>query len=324
MTTVLITGGHSGIGLAAARELAAAGTDLVLAGRTTERMQPVADELAAEHGIAVTLLRLDTSSLASIRDAAAQVARWRETDRIDAIDALLCNAGGRFDGPVTYSSDGFETTFATNHLGNVLLVELLLPHLTPDARVIVTASGTHDPDSVDGKLVGAAVEPDANVLAMVGKDGRPPLSAGKRYSTSKMCAVMYCYELDRRLRAAGSSVGVIAFDPGQVPETGFLRDMPRIVQWLATTSLFSWVSKRIGGVVSDVAFSGASLAELAVDPRYAGRSGEYFQANQGVLSSVRSATLTYDRARSAKLWEDSAALIARSTSGPVGPVGPAR
>lgn len=309
MTTVLITGGHSGIGLAAARDLAAAGTDLVLAGRSLHRMQPTADELTARHGIAVTLLQLDTSSLASVREVAAEVVRLQDSGALPLLDAVLCNAGGRFDGPVTYSSDGYETTFATNHLGNVLLVELLLPAMATSARVVVTASGTHDPDSVDGRLVGAAVEPDAMVLARVGKDGAPVLSAGKRYSTSKMCSIMFCYELDRHLRAAGSSVTSIAFDPGQVPETGFLHDMPRIVQWLATTALFSWVSKRIGGVVSDVAFSGASLAALATSPEYTGRTGEYFQANQGTLSSVRSATMTYDRPRAAKLWADSHTLI---------------
>lgn len=309
MTTVLITGGHSGIGLAAARDLAAAGTDLVLAGRSLQRMQPTVDELTARHGVAVTLLQLDTSSLASVRDAAAVVARLQDSGDLPLLDAVLCNAGGRFDGPITYSADGYETTFATNHLGNVLLVDLLLPAMAETARVVVTASGTHDPDSVDGRLVGAAVEPDAMTLAHVGKDGAPVLSAGKRYSTSKMCSIMFCYELDRHLRAAGSTVTSIAFDPGQVPETGFLRDMPRVVQWLATTSMFSWVSKRIGGVVSDVAFSGASLAALATSAQYVGRTGEYFQANQGKLTSVRSATLTYDRPRAAKLWKDSHTLI---------------
>ncbi|MFZ6990756.1 SDR family NAD(P)-dependent oxidoreductase [Curtobacterium sp. RRHDQ66] len=312
MTTVVITGGHSGIGLAAARVLAASGVDLVLAGRSSERMQPVVSELTAEHGTEVRMLHLDTSSLASVQEAAAQVAGWRRAGVLPALDAVLCNAGGRFDGPVTSSTDGYETTFATNHLGNFLLVDLLLPSMSADARVVVTVSGTHDPDSVDGRLVGRAVEPDAMLLAGVGKDGAPALSAGKRYATSKMCAVMFCYELDRRLRASGSSVASTAFDPGQVPETGFLRDMPRVVQWIATTRFFGWMSKRIGGVVSDVAFSGASLARLATDPEFAGRSGEYFQANDGTLSPVRSATLTYDRRRAAQLWSDSTTLVERA------------
>ncbi|WP_399135947.1 SDR family NAD(P)-dependent oxidoreductase [Streptomyces sp. NBUA17] len=312
MPTILITGGHSGIGLAAARELAAKGTDLVLAGRSTQRMQPVKDELTKKYGVSVTLLTLDTSSLTSVRAAAAEVAKLRETGQVGSLAALVCNAGGRFDGEVTYSPEGYETTFATNYLGNFLLVDLLLPYLGEAARVVFTASGTHDRDSMDGRMVGAAVEPDATLLAGDGKDGRKTLSAGKRYATSKLCVITYAYELDRRLRGAGSTVVSIAYDPGSVPTTGFLRDMPRAVQWFAATSVFSWLTKRVGGVVSDVEFSGASLAELASSPEYGDRSGEYFQANDGILSSVRSAHLTYDRRRAKKLWEDSERLVART------------
>ncbi|MET7456552.1 SDR family NAD(P)-dependent oxidoreductase, partial [Streptomyces sp. NPDC005574] len=114
MTTILITGGHSGIGLAAATELAARKVDLILVGRSPDRMQAVADELRAAHGVSVTTLALDLSSLASVRAAARDLS-------VTELDALLCNAGGRFDGDVTFSPDGYETTFATNCLGHFLL-----------------------------------------------------------------------------------------------------------------------------------------------------------------------------------------------------------
>lgn len=299
MTTILITGGHSGIGLAAATALAARNVDLVLAGRSPDRMRAVADELRAAHGVAVTTVAMDLSSLASVRAAAT---RLRETD---PFDALLCNAGGRFDGDVTFSPDGYETTFATNCLGNFLLVELLLPHLAENGRVVYTASGTHDPDTMDGRLVGAAVEPDATALAA----NRDALSAGKRYSTSKLCTVMYAYELHRRLRRAGSTVSSIAYDPGSVPETGFLRGMPRPVQSFSTSRAMNWISRRIGITTSDVAFSGASLAALAVDPEHADSSGKYFQAQEGKLSAVRSATISYDEDRATTLWNDSRNLV---------------
>ncbi|MFJ6294056.1 SDR family NAD(P)-dependent oxidoreductase [Streptomyces griseoviridis] len=309
MTTVLITGGHSGIGLAAARTLAARRTDLVLAGRSVERMRTVADELSAEHGVSVTTLTLDTSSLASVRAAATRFRTMLDSGAVPGLDALLCNAGGRFDGDISYSLDGYETTFATNCLGHFLLVELLLPSLAEHGRVVYTASGTHDPDSMDGRLVGAAVEPDAVALAAEGKDGGKALSAGKRYSTSKLCTVMYAYELDRRLRRAHSSVSSIAYDPGAVPGTGFLRDLPKPVRWLSNTAAMGWVSKRVGVTTSDVEFSGASLAALATDPGYAEASGTYFQAHDGTLSAVRSARLSYDERRAAQLWDDSKRLV---------------
>jgi NAD(P)-dependent dehydrogenase (short-subunit alcohol dehydrogenase family) len=175
--------------------------------------------------------------------------------------------------------------------------------------VVFTASGTHDADTRDGQLVGAAVEPDAVALANDGKDGRKPLPAGKRYSTSKLCTVMYAYELHRRLSRSGSRVQSIAFDPGSVPGTGFLRDMPAPVRMLSTTRLMEWFSRRMGVTTSDLAFSGASLAGLAVDPAYADASGRYYQAHDGRFSAVRSSTVSYDEARAAKLWEDSKQLV---------------
>ncbi len=71
----------------------------------------------------------------------------------------------------------------------------------------------------------------------------------------------------------------------------------------------NWVSRRIGVTVSDVAFSGASLAALATGPQHADASGRYFQAREGHLSTVRSAKLSYDEPRAAKLWDDSRRLV---------------
>ena len=309
MTTVLITGGHSGIGLACSRQLAARGVNLILAGRSPARMQSIAKELRAIRDIDVATVELDTSSLAAVRTAAATCSSMIERRAIEPLQAVICNAGGRFDGEEKYSPEGYELTFATNCLGHFLLVELLLPMMSLDGRVVFTASGTHDPDTMDGKMVGAAVEPNANTLANDGKNGTKPLSAGKRYSTSKLCTVMYAYELARRLDRAGSAIASIAYDPGSVPETGFLRDMPKVVQWLSRTSLMNWVSKRIGVTTSTLAFSGASLADLAVDPQYVSGTGGYFQAQDGKLSKVRSSKASYDEQRALALWNDSKRLV---------------
>ncbi|MFD4636949.1 SDR family NAD(P)-dependent oxidoreductase [Lentzea sp. NPDC058436] len=309
MTTILITGGHSGIGLAASRKLAAQKVDLVLAGRSPDRMREVADELRSSYGTSVRTVALELSSLESVRAAAATIESMLASGELTSLDAIVCNAGGRFDGAISFSPEGYETTFATNYLGHFLLVEQLLPKLSRNGRVVYTASGTHDPDSMDGKMVGAAVEPDAFALAEVGKNGDAALSAGKRYSSSKLCAVMYVYELDRRLRKAGSAVSAIAFDPGSIPETGFLRGMPAPMRRLSTTSAMKWVSQRLGVTTSDVAFSGASLAALATENGYVDASGTYFQAHEGTLTAVRSAKVSYDLRRAAKLWEDTEELV---------------
>lgn len=304
MPTALITGGHSGIGLTCVRELASHYKwDIVLAGRSPEKMALVAQELRREHGVKVSTIELDTSSLQSVRAAAARCVAMLDDGEITSLDALLCNAGARFVGPSSYSPDGYEMTFATNCLGHFLLANLLAKRLAPKGRIVFTASGTHDPDTIDGKMVGAVVEPDAVMLANTGLDGVSPVSSGKRYSTSKLCNILNAYELDRRLRKSGSSIAAIAFDPGGIPDTDFIRVLPRPAQWLARTRFTKWVLRRIGVTEGSLEFSGASLARLAADPAYADGSGKYFQSNAGKLSETRSSTLSYDERRGAKLWE---------------------
>ncbi|MFD9697884.1 SDR family NAD(P)-dependent oxidoreductase [Lentzea sp. NPDC059081] len=307
MTSILITGGHSGIGLAASRALAARGFDLVLAGRSPDRMAEVAAALRSEHGVSVTPLALDLASLVSVREAAARLRTLLDSGEVSPLDAILCNAGGRLGGDVTYSADGHEMTFAANCLGHFLLVELLLPALSEKGRIVYTASGTHDPDTLDGKLVGAVVHPDAIALASTGKNGAKPVSSEKRYTTSKLCTVMCAYELHRRLRKAGSAVSSIAYDPGSVADTEFMRGMPAPVRRLMGSGALRWVMRRIGVTTSEVGFSGASLAALAVDAGYA--SGKYFQAKEGVLAERRSSRLSYEEALAGKLWEDSKVLV---------------
>ena len=96
MSTVFITGGHAGIGLEAATHLASRSRcDLVLAGRSVERMEPAAQHLPVSFGVKVTTLKLDTSSLESVREAAAEFQTLLDSGKVDPLGALICNAGGR-------------------------------------------------------------------------------------------------------------------------------------------------------------------------------------------------------------------------------------
>jgi NAD(P)-dependent dehydrogenase (short-subunit alcohol dehydrogenase family) len=297
MSRILITGGHSGIGFEAAKTLASKyHRNIVLAGRSPERMTAAANELKKLADIEVTLLELDTSSMASVRAAAAKC-------KTDSFDAILCNAGGRF-GKVEYSADGFERTFATNCLGHFLLTELLIDRVTTNGRVIFTTSGTHDPETLDGKLVGKAEQPDATLLANTGRSGAA-LSAGKRYTNSKLVDLMYAYELARRLKHAGSAITSTAFDPGSIPDSNFLREMPALVRTIIASSFMKWATAKMGITPGDLVFSGESLAKLAVDPAYEGLTQKYFQSNALRLLELRSSTLSYNEQLAQKLWNDS-------------------
>jgi NAD(P)-dependent dehydrogenase (short-subunit alcohol dehydrogenase family) len=310
MATVLITGGHAGLGWAAASQLASEKqVDIVLAGRDIAKAEAAATRLRQLYGITATTVALDLASLDSVRAAARQVRDLIATGVVPPLQALMCNAGAQFHGPVSYSADGYEETFAINYLGHFLLVELLLDSVADNGRVVFTTSGTHDPDTMDGKVVGAVVDPDAEVLANEGKQGRKPISGGKRYATSKLCTMLFSYELDRRLKSAGQRVSSIAFDPGLIPETGIGRTAPTFLQWIFRTWLVKWILKKIGVTMGSLPFSGAALASLATDDNFLNASGKYIQSMNGTLLEARSSAASYNQRKAANLWKDSERLV---------------
>ncbi|WMT90611.1 hypothetical protein [Pelagibacterium sp. H642] len=200
--------------------------------------------------------------------AATAIGQLIESEGIGGLDAIVCNAGASFAGRVGYSVDGYERTFVTNYLGHFLLTELLFDQFRDMGRIVMVASGTHDPDTMDGRMVGPAVEPDAVALANVGKNGSKPLSGGKLYATSKLCMILMTYEMDRRLRRAGSSIASIAFDPGAIPETGLTCTVLGPIQSLTRSAPVKWFLTRIG-TAGSLEFSGNALADVAIGPEYA-------------------------------------------------------
>ncbi|MFC6101534.1 SDR family NAD(P)-dependent oxidoreductase [Olivibacter domesticus] len=310
MPTILITGGHSGLGSECSKLLASTyHYNLILAGRSPAKMETFAAELRNSYEVKVDIIEMDTSSLTSVRSGVTQCLSMLDRGEIESLQGIICNAGVRLNGATTYSEDGYETTFATNYLGHVLLTELLIDRVASKGRIVFTSSGTHDPETVDGKTMRVAAEYSAIELAHTGKNGKKPIPNGKAYSTSKLCIILYAYELNRRLKKAGVMVSSIAFDPGATFDTGFLRSMPKLVQWLASTSFMRWVMKRSGITLGDVVLSGQFLAKIAADPMYSHGSGKYFQSNNGNLIERRSSKLSYDEQRAKKLWSDTKTLV---------------
>lgn len=183
--TVLVTGATGGLGEATARALAAAGAHVVIAGRNTERGQRIADEIGGQ----ARAVRLDLADLDAIRAFADDFA-----DR--EIYALVNNAGVMAV-PRSYTPDGFEMQFGTNHLGHFALTGLLLPRIT--GRVVTVSSAAH--------LLGRLDLDDPNWE-------RRPYSRAGAYAQSKLANLMFGVELGRRLAAAGSPVRSVAAHPG--------------------------------------------------------------------------------------------------------------
>ena len=300
MQTAIVTGGNGGLGYQCARAIAAASPQwhVIIASRDHAKSQEAARSIIAEtKNSQVAAIELNLASLDSVRRFAADFA----TRALPSIGAIVCNAGVQTIREITYTDDGYETTFAVNHLGHFLLVNLLLRHLSERARIVMVSSGTHNPDQFTGMP-----KPDYTDAASAAKrqSGSDPGTAGRRaYTTSKLCNIMFAYELSRRLKAEGhDQIGVTAFDPGLMPGTGLARDYGPFQKFLWN---FALPALRFIPGVNGIGKSGADLARLVLDPQLEGVSGQYFVGRKSVPSSKDS----YDERKAAELWESSVSMV---------------
>ena len=193
----VVTGATSGLGFDTARLLAAKGAAVVLAGRDVEKgKQAVARIAASVPGAELSVVHLDLTSLASVRAAAAELAAAHP-----GIDLLINNAGVMYPPQRTLTADGFEQQLGTNHLGHFALTGLLLDRLLhrPGSRVVTVASLGH------------------RIRARIHFDNLQWARSYDRvaaYGQSKLANLMFTYELQRRLAAAGAGTLAVAAHPG--------------------------------------------------------------------------------------------------------------
>lgn len=295
--SIIITGGNAGLGFETAKAVARDRATLaVVACRNPESGQAAARRLGADGGKAA-FLPLDLGVLASVRQS---VQLFRE-ERLPPLFGIVCNAGMQNVGTPQKTVDGYETTFAVNHLGHYLLVRLLLDNLQPDGRVTFVSSGTHDPKQRTG--MPPPVYNDANLAA---HDFEATRTAGlRRYTTSKLCNILCTYELSRRLADAGDvrlkSIKVNAIDPGLMPATGLARSWPKHLQWISRNVLP--LARLISNNVHNPRTSGNRVASLTTGPA-ATPGGRYFSNGKAVHSSEQS----YDRGVQGELWVSSAKM----------------
>ncbi|MFE2876124.1 SDR family NAD(P)-dependent oxidoreductase [Streptomyces roseus] len=191
----LVTGGNAGIGYFVAEQLSAAGATVVLGSRSPARAEAAAAAIRARVPDArVRAVRLDLADLSSLGTSV-------ESLEVDRLDAVVHNAGVALDHPPRReTADGHELMFGTNHLGHFALTRWLMPLLAaaPAARVVTMGSFAAkserlDPDDLQSR-----------------EDYRPK----RAYGRSKLAQMYFGVELDRRLRAAGSTVASVVAHPG--------------------------------------------------------------------------------------------------------------
>ena len=241
----VITGTTHGIGRVTSRELARAGKTVIMLCRDVTAASAVRDKILRHTPRArVEVVRCDLASLASVREAAAAVRRDYPPL------GLLINNAGMVSTRHRTSAEGFELTFATNHLGPFLLTALLANHLDKAARIITVASRIH----YRGRLDLGAVT-----------NARGRYGATAAYAQSKLANVMHTFALARRM--AGTDITVNCLHPGVVA-TNLLPRWLRVIKPLISRVMF------------DAERGARTSVYLALDQSVAGMTGQYFDEYQ--------------------------------------------
>lgn len=276
---VVITGATSGIGRAAALELARRGAALAIVCRNRGRGEATLAEINhAVPGAAADLVECDLADLASVRKAGQEL-----RDRYELIDVLINNAGVHAVSP-SFTPDGFDHMLASNYLGPFLLTNLVLDRVVAaaPARVIVVGSEAH-------RLAGPL---DPEHFEALGGYGR--LRSFRAYGRTKLLNILFAEELARRL--AGTGVTANSLCPGTVA-TSLYAEMPIIGPIVSRAPLVRSAEQ------------GAQMTvRLATEPALADTTGSYFVSvpGLGLLPPVRERR---DVALARRIWARTSVLV---------------
>ena len=283
----VITGANSGLGFETARVLAEHGASVVLAGRDPGRTSAAADQIrSAVPEAELHTAELDLASLESVRNAAADLSA-----RFPRLDLLINNAGIMMP-PYGLTKDGYELQFGTNHLGHFALTGLLMPSLlaVPGSRVVTVSSNGHRA----GRINFADLQSSRHYLKFTA------------YGQSKLANLMFTYELERRLKAAGAQTIAVAAHPGTA-RTALARHMSGV----ANTAMSARFGPLNSWWVQDAAMGALPILRAATDPAAVG--GTYYGPGgplqlTGYPVVVRSSSRSLNSEAQRRLWAESQQL----------------
>lgn len=205
--TFVITGANVGAGFEATRVLLSKGAKVLMLNRNADKSSAAISTLKQEFGndADVNFVRMDLAVLDSVRKAAAEV-----VEKIPHIDALICNAAIAQVAKQEITVDGFESQLGVNHFGHFLLCGLLFDRIEEsNGRIVVVGSNAYKMGLK--RIQFEDLNFDKNYTAW------------NAYAQSKLAQMMFAYELQRRVEAAGKNVMVQVRHPG-ASRTNLLND----------------------------------------------------------------------------------------------------
>lgn len=285
--TVLITGANSGIGKETAIGLVSLGAKVIMACRNLKKAEAAAEEIrqktAADPSL-VSIVQLDLSDLDSVRNCSRKI--YASESRLD----VLINNAGLGIGPVKTAKQGYEYTFAVNHLGHFLLTHLLLGLLkkSSPSRIINVSSVRHKNMT---RTLDFSRDPKP------GSEMKYPGLFG--YDTSKLAQILHTNVLAKQLKEHG--VVANSMHPGYVSSGIWYRDSHK-KSAIIFTRLFGLLSTIVGRTSEDGA---KTVIYMAADPALENVSGQYFE---NVAISDQLSSFAKDPELAQKMWDVSSEM----------------
>ncbi len=283
MKTAVMTGGTAGFGAVAAKRISnTPNTNLILGARDHKNSS-------------VDILPLDLASLSNVRSFVQSLKKKLNGTKIDI---LIMNAGAQFGSTKHRTADGFESTFAINHLAHYLLLRLLTPSLAKHATIVITTSDVHDPKMVPF----GPKELDPEALAHP-KDKSKGFGPGIRaYASSKLGNLLTARAFEASSDAQMNGMRVIAYNPGLTPGTSLFRAWP-------------WWAKLMMGVASKLRpvntldQAGNAIADLGLGTIVPPSGRIYASLVKGKLTWPDPSELAQSDTAMKGLWVKSAQMV---------------
>ena len=293
---IVMTGGTSGFGGITAKELINNPHTRVFLGNRNKEIQ------GAEH------IPLNLNSLENVRSFVSEITKKIKPKKIQV---LICNAGLNHPDINSRTVDGFEMTFAVNHLAHFYLLRLLMPYLDTNARIIMTTSGTHDPS--ENAMVAPPKHANAIWLAYPEKDKtldeKMTINAQRAYSSSKLCTILTIRHLVSTAEAKQNNWQCIAYDPGATPGTGLLQKGTLFMRLAWQVFTIPILRKRMLPKSNSIQDAGITLAYLALGKVEVPAANFYVALRAGKITFPLPSKLAQNDTLMQELWRDSEQLL---------------